>query len=503
MNKSARERFISNTLFNVSFKLLNQLIALFILPLFVRNLGADLYGIWIISGLALGYLGVMEMGLSEGVMKYIAGAYVKKDFATLNRVVNTAGALFFMVGSGILLIILLFHEQIIGLFAIGTDNVGTANQLLLITGLFAPALWLTRITDTTFQGLLRFKEYSILSGILTLGKTLTMLFLVYGGYGIIKIAVITNIVHLALWIPSLFMLVRILPELSFGQSFLSLDVIRAIMPFSMGVFYSQLVSMLALQADNLIIGIAVSMSAVTAYVVASKLFYITYSYMGMLSGVLQPTTYQAFANNDKALIDKLLGTGTKYMTMLYTPLGYLGIIVSPLFIRTWIGADHLQYAIWSQGLMAVFLITSGFGMPVNLVFNSGRTRPANVFKTISILVNLAIGIGLVKRFGIGGPILGTLVAGLLGPLTFPYFCRLIGGDWRAQTILILKIVFINLPSSVCFYLISSIIQPGWLNLVAFSVVIVVVHASTLYLAFVTSDEKRDLKILCRLLFLKA
>ncbi len=494
IKKSNRELFIRNTIFNVSFKLANQVITLFILPLFVKNLGAELYGIWVISGIAMGYLGMVDMGFTQGVMKYIAEAYTKRDFLKFNKTINTASVLFFLMGSVILLIVLFFHAQIVRLFSIRPENIETASRLLLITGVFAPVLWTTRITDITFQGILRFKEYSILSGIQALGKTLTMLYLVYSGYGIISIVIITNIIHLALWIPSLVVLVRILPDLSLGRRFLTLDVIKEITPFSMGVFYSGVIAMLALQADNLIIGIAVSMSGVTAYVVASKLFYISYNYMGMLSGVLQPTTYQAFANDDKVLIDKILAKGTKYMTMLYTPIGYLGIIVSPLFIKTWMGVDYLQYAIWSQAFMAVFVVISGFGMPVNLVFNSGRTRPPNVFKTVSIIVNLTLSILLVKKFGIGGPILGTLIAGLLGPLTFPYFCKLIGADWKTHTILVLKIISINIPSFVFFYWVSFNIEAGWLNLIGLSLGIMIVQFLTLYIAFFTSDEKKDIRI---------
>lgn len=103
MKKSNRELFISNTVFNVSFKLVNQLIALFILPLFVKNLGAELYGIWVISGIVVGYLGMVDMGFTQGVMKYIAEAYAKKDFLKFNKVINTASVLFLLMGS--------VHEQ--------------------------------------------------------------------------------------------------------------------------------------------------------------------------------------------------------------------------------------------------------------------------------------------------------------------------------------------------------------------------------------------------------
>lgn len=73
MKKSNRELFISNTVFNVSFKLVNQVIALFILPLFVKNLGAELYGIWVISGIVIGYFGMVDLcGIPD---KGVLGGY--------------------------------------------------------------------------------------------------------------------------------------------------------------------------------------------------------------------------------------------------------------------------------------------------------------------------------------------------------------------------------------------------------------------------------------------
>jgi O-antigen/teichoic acid export membrane protein len=495
MTKSYRELFISNTVFNVSFRLVNQIIALFILPLFIENLGVELYGIWVISGITLGYLGMVDMGFSDGTMKYIAEAHVKKDILKFNKVINTSTVLFFLMGSVILFVILLFHKQIIQLFAISTENVGTANELLLITGIFAPLSWSTRIVAIAFKGILKYKEHSILSGLQSIGNSIVMIYLVYSGYNILDIALITNIFNLVLWIPSLVVLIRILPELSFGKRYLSMDTIKEIMPFSLGVFYSRLVTMLAQSGDNLIIGIAISMSGVTAYTVASKLFYTSYRYMGMLTGVIQPTSYQAYASGDKKLIDKMLVKGTKYITMLYTPIGFLGIIISPIFIEAWVGTDYVQYAIWSQVFMAVFIVTSGFGMPINLVFNSGRTRPPNVVKTFTIIINLTLSIILVEKYGIGGPILGTLIAGFNGPIMFPYFCKLIQADWKKLTAMVIKIISINIPSTILFYWISVNIEASWLNVILLSLTILTIQFLTLYLAFFTVDEKKDVKIL--------
>jgi O-antigen/teichoic acid export membrane protein len=497
VSKTNKELFISNTVYNSGFKLFNQLIALFVLPLFIKNLGAELYGIWIISGVLIGYLEMVDLGFSEGVMREVSNTYANNDVIGFRKVINSSLFLFILIGIIILILIILFRDNIISLLAVKAIDYELAKEVLLTTAFFAPFLWGTRLTGIIFQGTLRFKEYSLLSGIQTLGKTVVMMALLYKGYGIVEIIVITNIVFLVLWLPSVFVLYRVSPETTINIKYFSRDTLTKIAPYSFAVFYAQIISMLALQADNLIIGVAISMTGVTAYTIASKLFYTSYTYMGMISGVFQPTSYHAFARNDRGMIEKLMFKGTKYMTLLYTPIGYIGIIISPLFIETWVGKEYLPYAIWSQMFMAVFVLTSGYGLPVNLAFNSVQTKSANIFKTTSIIVNLIIGILLVKKYGIGGPIIGTLVAGLIGPLTFPYFCRQIGVEWKKPFIETLKIIAINLPMAIFFYWMATFLSPGWLNLLWFSALILIVFFFTLYFSLFDDDDKKDMLIFAK------
>lgn len=492
---SKRELFIKNTLFNTGFKLVSQLVAIFILPLFVKNLGAELYGIWVISGIIMGYLGIMDLGFTQGTMKFISEAISQKDIVRFNKVFSTSAIFFFLVGTAVCLLILLLNERVLSLLEIDAADFDTARRLLIVSALFSPLFWTSTIIDITFQGALLFKPYSILSGLRTLGKSISMLYMVYFNYDIVTIAIVSNIIHLILWLPSIYILKKEFPSLSFTPSNIDVDIIKEMTPFSLGVFYASLVSILSLQLDNMIIGAAISMSAVTAYAVSSKLFFIGFQYMGLLSGVFQPTSYRAFAENDTATIEKLMEKGTKYMGMLYIPVGIMGIIISPMFIELWMGQNYLPYVVWSQAFMLLFIITSSFGMPMNLVFNSGRTRPPNIVKTISIIINVTLSIALVKYYGIGGPILGTLAAGIFGVFTFPYFCRLLKFKWSHYFLMVVKIIFVNLPATLCFYWLQSVLTPSLQNLVILLFAMPVVLFGTLYATMFTSDEKEDVLIL--------
>ena len=136
MAQTKRELFISNTVYNSGFKILNQLIALFILPLFIKNLGAELYGIWIISGVLIGYLEMVDLGFSEGVMREVSNTHANKDIEGFRKVINSSLFLFLIIGITILFLIILFRDNIINLLAVRPKDYNLAKEVLLTTAFF-------------------------------------------------------------------------------------------------------------------------------------------------------------------------------------------------------------------------------------------------------------------------------------------------------------------------------------------------------------------------------
>jgi O-antigen/teichoic acid export membrane protein len=493
---SEKVSFFRNTAYNVAFGLLTQAIAIFIVPLFVKNLGADLYGIWVLSGVVIGYFELMDLGFGVGFTKYISEAYHKQNYSELKGVVNTAVALFLFIGAAICLITVLFRKPLIQLFSISQSNIPTAESLLLLAGLFCIVAWPMKITNIVFQGTLKFKEQSYLNGISAVGSTSVILGCAYFGVGIVPLTVIYYASRFVLWLPAYLVMSRALPEFSLDPASVKIETVRKTVGFSFGIFYYTLLSMLLLQSDTLIIGYTLSMSAITAYTVGSKLFKISGTYIGMLSGVLWSTVFKANAQDNRSVLDKMFLQGTKYMAILTTPVGYLGVLVSPYFIDVWIGKEYTQYAIWSQLLMLVFLFDLGMGIAPNIAMASGRIVKVNAIFTIRTLINLVISIAFVKRYGIGGPILGTVVSQIFlsNPVTFSYFCRLIDVEWKPSTKKVYAILMVNLPAFVGFYWISRLVpQWNWASLIAFSVAFCLVEYAVSYKVFLSRNERQDLR----------
>ncbi|PKP62178.1 hypothetical protein CVT91_00230 [Candidatus Atribacteria bacterium HGW-Atribacteria-1] len=496
MGKSNSALFITNTLFNTGLKIISQIISFFILPLFIKNLGAELYGIWALTGIILGYMGILDMGFGSGITKYISEAYAEKNIERLKNVINTGVFLYFCIGFIILLVCIFFNSQILHVFSIKPGNIQVGKNLLVIAGFFAVIRWPMKIINSAFKGLLKFKALSMLSTIQSIGSTIVMLYCVYANWSIEKIAIIYNITNFVLWLPLYFFMKKYIHGFSLGIRSINLKIVKEIAPFSLGVFISQIISMLSLQVDVIIIGIFLSMSAITAYSVASKLFYVSWGYVGLLCGAIWPTIFTASALDNKPLIKKMLKKGSKYIAMIASSMGYLGIVVSPLFIELWMGQEYVQYAIWSQVFMLVLLTGPGLTLASDIVMASGKCREVNIVETFKLLINLAISISLIHILGMGGPILGTVISrALLAIIVFPYFSKVIGIEWKVPFITVYKVVGSNLPAFLIFFLISKKIEATWLGLILLSTAMMITQYLTFYYFFFAMDEKRDLKML--------
>ena len=98
---------------NINFNLVStvfSMLTLFILtPFIIKHLGAEEYGIYVILGTLIGFLGIMDLGLGGATIYYVANYYKKHDFNGLNSVFSATFWVYFILG--VILLISLLGES--------------------------------------------------------------------------------------------------------------------------------------------------------------------------------------------------------------------------------------------------------------------------------------------------------------------------------------------------------------------------------------------------------
>ncbi len=89
-----RARALRNVLSNWGAFVLNAGIAFFLAPYVVGVLGAEAYGVWILVGSLVGYLGLLDVGVRGAVTRYIATHHAAGEHRDASHIAS-AGLVFF------------------------------------------------------------------------------------------------------------------------------------------------------------------------------------------------------------------------------------------------------------------------------------------------------------------------------------------------------------------------------------------------------------------------
>lgn len=501
---SKKKSFIKNTLANVGFTLLSRLIGFFIIPLFVKGLGQELYGIWILSQTILGYFILLDLGISGGIVKFVSESRAINDSDEIKTIINTSIIFYSIIGLVIFIITFNFSEEILLLFNISVNNKEVAVKILKISGVLALLSWPNIALSSTMDGLLKFLPKNIFLGISSLLNSCIVLFLVYLGSDLVTIVIVSSFTNLIPWIGNYVVIKKSLESWKFSVDSISFQKIKEIFHFSFWVFVQQLIVLAIYQTDQIIIGVLLPVATITIYSVVTKLFFIVRQLNGTFLGVIWPAIFAANKINDLDFIKKMVTKGCRYISIIVVPISSLGLIISPDFIKLWMGESYSEYSIWSQLLFFIWLFAPLFGVLGNVMIGIGKIKLINLIGVISTSFNLLIGIVLTKHFGIGGVILGTVITYIIGmPIQFPIYLRILKINITEVLLPNLKIVFSIIFLMILGYLLLKFLNINSMSMLfVFSIVYLLINYSVMLLKFVDNEERYYLALRWRKLKLK-
>lgn len=492
-----RKRFISNSMASVVSSLFAQVISLITLPLFIDRLGLDLYGVFVISTMMLGYVGIFDFGLTQGIVRTIGKSYARGDIKQSRQATSTGFLI--LILAGILSFTVLFYSRdaLVGILQISSQNQQACRDLLEVTAWVSLISWPARLPGCILQGTLNIKYNSIADSVGAVFSSSILLFMVISGADLAALRWGGSLAMIATCIPKLFAVIRNAPEFMVPSRLLSFDEMRDSASYSLGVFYSQLLSMLGVRIDHLLIGGFLGGASVGLYSVAQRPFELLSNFTARFLSALTPTVYALDGNNDRARLQKLLDRVVFYRTFMVCPIACLGVVFFKPFVGLWVGEEFSEVVIWGQ-LLLTCLLLSVFGPITHVVRGLGKMRAVNFVFTVRVLVNLGVGLSLIRHLGIGGPVLGTLAATvLLGDFLFyAVFCKMIGLQWRKTYFQTIRMILVSVFLSVPFYLSVNhwLVPTTWMAFFVQGLIVVVLWMLPFAFAFLKRSEYEDLEL---------
>ena len=395
-----------------------------LLPLILHHLGDRLYGAWTLVGVVLGYYGLLDLGLSSAISRFVSRALGQGDQDEADGII-AAGVYLFSAAGIISFAITAVVALLCGLFVSDPEEVILFRRVFLVMGVALGISFPVRCYRGVLDAHLRYDLNSMVEicstlihaglfvWVLLCGGKLLSLALVVAAVGIIRAGAI---IALAQYVHG---------RTKLSRSLVTRARVRRLFGYGFYTFFAQIADLLRRNVYPFIISGFLGLAAVTPYAIAERLKNVVVRISVSILLTVAPVFSRQEARGDEDAI-----RWTYFFT--YKIACYIGVFLVGLlamlggdFVSRWVGDKYsnivpILYILLVGCFFAVIQIPT-----VNFLYGTSRHRFFAITNCVEGITNVALSIILIRSYGLVGVALGMAIATVVAKLIILPFvvCR--------------------------------------------------------------------------------
>jgi O-antigen/teichoic acid export membrane protein len=372
MNKISRNILIKNSFYNILGSSLPLIVALFAIPILVKGLGEEKFGILALAWVVIGYFSLFDFGIGRTLTKIVAENLGIEKLDEIPELFWTALFLMFLIsliGSLILFLgtpYLVFHFLKISM-NFREESLYTFYTLSISIPIVTTTAGLRGVLEAYQKfGIINF--FRTLLGVFTfVAPLICMIFT----KNLFIIVIVLTIIRLLIWILYYLACLK-LDSIRGSAKKIRKHHIKPILKISTWMSVSNLVGPIILYIDRFLIGALISAVAVayytTPYEVVTKILIIP----GALTGVLFPAISSSY-NSDPKFTYKLLTKSIKFVFIIIFPIVFIIIAFAKEGMNIWMGQDFAMNSSFILQLFAIGVLLNSIAFfPFTFLQSIGR-----------------------------------------------------------------------------------------------------------------------------------
>lgn len=445
---------------------LSNIVGIVLTPFIIRMLGDSEYGLFALIGAFVGYLSILDLGLTNAIVRFVAQYRAQEDRKGLENFLAVSLIIYSIISVVVVLFGLGMYFNVEALFAssLSLEEMSKAKIMLLIF-IFNIAI---ALPGGAFTGICHGYQHFIFPRVLAIIKyiirTLLVVTILYKGADAIGLVILDSILNVLFIVSTIyyaFVKLKVKIKLhSFNRTFL-----KEIFSYSIWIFVFAMVYQFQWRTGQVILGATTSTVVVAIYSVGVTLGLYFLTLGNVINGLILPKAVKSIYENSsiKMLTAEMIRISRITMIVLFYILGGF-LILGQEFVLLWVGETYRES--WFVAL----LIMIAFVMPISQGYAHAILEAKKMmrFKSLSSLILTIIGISiggyLSTIYGLNGIIYGIFGALIiLQTLVLFYYHIKIGLDMK-QYFTKALFPFLGLFSGVCVvsYYAFLTIGSGWL-----------------------------------------
>ena len=395
---STSGKLVRNTFFNSMGMVWNGAIAFFTTPYMLHKLGDERYGLLGIAVAVTGYAYLLDFSIGQTFIKHFAEYNAHKDTDRMNRALNTTLAFYGLVCGAALLAAAFLTKPLLGALKVPPELHSEASFVIALSLITFALTSLFNVFSILQSGLQRLDLANKISIYISIPQTAALFFVLEKGYGLYGLMWRAAAVAVAYAVVNIWAAYKIFPELKVSWTFVDRGLLRTFLSFGLKLHIARLSGIITGQTDRILIGLMLSLTAVTNFQLGNTLVVTLSSLAGIMVSATTPAFSEIFVRHGKESVVEAYLTVTKYLSSFTVPAFALLMLSASLLLKLWVGPAYAGSAaiviILSLGAMLNMLAQAG----VSVCQSLDRPQLMAASSVLNMVMNIGLNILLISLF---------------------------------------------------------------------------------------------------------
>lgn len=466
-----RVRLMSDGVLNNASLVLSGVIGIVIVPVMLKGLGADSYGIWIAALSIAGTVGFIDFGLGMSITREAAISLSGAGTSKTAQFIKSAGTLCLLIGLiGGLIIATLGIPLSRGLHLSATNRPIAATVFALAGASFL-ADRLLAFTTSVLSGLRRFDLTNLLATLAAIVRAIGIIALVKTGSGVVTVMVWQVASTAATAVAGQWLVRHLQSEFRLQVGSFDWSLVRPRLTFGLAIQLTSIVEIVIWDIAPLVVGLVLGSKWIVIYYIAQQFPTSLGPIIWSTAEALFPAATQHGQDREIDRTREILEVGTRWIVVLALPLCMGLWVVAPKLLQAWVGTVP-EGATLTLRLITLAVFMEGLSAAsIQVLWGRSAIRTLVIIPCLLMVASLGLTLLLLPRIGIAGAAWGLVVPMCIASLVYIHIGARTCGIrvWH-----LIRTTYAGLLAPVMTFLaiclgLNYLILPGWPSVVAATV----------------------------------
>lgn len=409
LDASERLRLARDGLINSSASIISGLVGIVLVPIMLRGLGAENYGLLIVASIVSGMAMTIDVGVGFSVTREIAATSRSGASEETVRFVRTAAVTYVALGLLGSLVIGGLGQPLSNWLKLSAQALTNARTVFVLIAIshFADRIFL--FPADVLYGLRRFGSLNLLSVGAVVFRAAGVIVALSAGAGLRQVAAWMAVSAVLTTLAALLVIERTAPQYRLRLAPVDWTLLRRHLGFGFAAHLARKAADIIWQVPVMVIGFFLGSAALVPYSIGQRFPQKVSALIWVAAGVLFPAASKRDGTQDGKRSGEVLQLGTRWILVTALPICTVLWIIAPALLRAWLG-DASPTAVSVLRLNSAAALVEALGLSgLHVLWGRGAARAALGVLTGTAIAVLGLTLWLLRSFGVAEAAWGTLI----------------------------------------------------------------------------------------------